>query len=139
MNEYLAGKRVLIVEDNPILAFEMIDLVNDVGGQPIGPAHSLSAALQIARLDALDGALLDIDLGGEQVWPLANELMDQAVPFVFVSAQCTERNFPERFKDQYCVQKPAVGSDILAGLTAAMERPMAPPTIPVRPMSIDGK
>ena len=139
MNEYLAGKRVLIVEDNPILAFEMIDLVNDVGGQPIGPAHSLSAALQIARLDALDGALLDIDLDGEQVWPLANELMDRGVPFVFVSARCTERNFPERFKDQCCVQKPAVGYDILAGLIAAMERPMAPPTMSVRPVSIDGK
>ena len=139
MNEYLAGKRVLIVEDNPILAFEMIDLVNDVGGQPIGPAHSLSAALQISRLDALDGALLDIDLDGEQVWPLANELMDQAVPFVFVSARCTERNFPERFKDQYCIEKPAVGADILSGLTAAMERPMAPPTMAVRPVSIDGK
>ena len=137
MCEDLVGKRVLIVEDSPILAFEMVDLLTDAGGQPVGPAHNLSAAQRFARMDALDAALLDIDLNGETVWPLANELADQAVPIVFVSSECTGRKFPEQFRGCCCIEKPAVGSDILDGLVMAMMRLSAPQAASFSSMSTD--
>ncbi|MBX7536238.1 hypothetical protein LCM19_12840 [Qipengyuania flava] len=138
MNEHLAGKRVLIVDDSPMLAFEMVDLIEDMGGVPVGPEHSLSAALRTARIEALDGALLDIDLNGEQVWPLANQLMDHSVPVVFISAECTDRNFfPERFQSHLCIEKPAVSCDILDGLSKAMQSKAAPKARPVSSVSRD--
>ena len=114
------GKRVLIVEDNPVLAYDMSDLMRENDVEPVGPALDLENGLELARQNTLDAALLDIDLGnGDLVWPLAEKLRQQNVPLVFVSGECTKKYFPAAFQDFICLEKPASNDAIWNELKAA--------------------
>lgn len=116
MVEQLPGKRVLVVEDNPVLAFDIDDILRDFGAEVVGPALDLETGLQLAREHTLDGAVLDIDLGGHYVWPLAAALKSSSIPFVFVSAECG-RTMPGDFEDSICLPKPANG-EVIASTVA---------------------
>lgn len=116
MPHRLPGKRVLIVEDNPILAYDISDLVEEFGASPIGPALDLEAGIRLVSENELDAALLDIDLGGEYVWPIAEALDRHKVPFAFVSAQCRDDEVPEAFRSRPCIDKPALPSEIIEAL-----------------------
>lgn len=119
MHDCLPGKRVLVVEDNAALAYDMDDALRESGAQVVGPALDLPTGLQLARENSLDGAVLDIDLCGEFVWPLAHALKRDSVPFVFVSADCGE-GLPNAFKDFTCLGKPATNERILATVSRAI-------------------
>lgn len=101
------AKRVLIVEDDVLLAYDLEDLVREAGYEPVGPAHSLSEGLELAGAGVVDAALLDIDLGREKVWPLAELLHARGTPLAFVSAQCTLVERPAALKASACLAKPA--------------------------------
>ncbi|MBX7542046.1 response regulator [Qipengyuania sphaerica] len=120
MMKKLPGKRVLIVEDNPLLAYDLKDLLADVGVHSVGPAFDLASGLKLAREGPLDAALLDINLGNEMVWPLAGELRQLGVPVIFISAECTLRDFPPEFKKLLCLEKPATNDLILESLAEAV-------------------
>lgn len=121
MKRHLPGKRVLIVEDNPALAYDLKDLLTELGVAPIGPALTLQTGLNLTREHAPDAALLDIDLGdGELVWPLASELQKMEVPVVFISVDCTKKHFPERFQKAVCLEKPATEDRVVEGLAGAL-------------------
>ena len=123
MPERLPGKRVLIVEDNPALAFDINDIFSDHGAEVVGPAMDLPTGMQLVRDNNLDAAVLDIDLGGEFVWPLARELKGHKVPFVFVSAECTDR-LPEDFFEATCLDKPAPSDMILTTVANLIHPPV---------------
>lgn len=115
MSDKLPGKRVLIVEDNPVLAFDIDDRFREHGYDVVGPALDLSSGLALARNEALDGAVLDINLCGEFVWPLARELRGHQVPFVFVSAECRD-SWPEDFQECGCLDKPTADNILIASV-----------------------
>lgn len=100
-------KRVLVVEDNPLLAMDLEDLLQSEGVETVGPAYSLAHGLELIRNDGIDAAILDIDLGDERVWPIAEELGRRATPFVFLSAMCGLNEVPEHFRGRICMSKPA--------------------------------
>lgn len=104
---------MLVVEDNPVLAYDLQDLMSSLGAETIGPALDLTTGLQLARENHLDAALLDIDLGGEYVWPLARELKQHQVPFAFISAECSKQFLPEPFREAICLEKPAQSVEIV--------------------------
>ena len=81
----LAGRRVLVVEDEILVATAMECEVEMAGAQVIGPAYTLDEALQLAA-GMIDIAVLDINLGRLKVWPVAQALRDRGIPFVFASA-----------------------------------------------------
>ncbi len=81
----MAGRRILVVEDEPLLAMLVEDLIGEVGGVVVGPAGSVDEALKVLAAGELDGAILDVNLGGEMVYPVADTLAAQGVPFVFVT------------------------------------------------------
>ena len=82
----LRAKSVLIVEDEYFIADDMARSFRDQGFAVIGPAPSVTAALGlIAGTPDLDGAVLDINLQGETVFPVADALVLRAVPFVFAT------------------------------------------------------
>ncbi|TMM46137.1 response regulator [Qipengyuania marisflavi] len=116
MLQKLTGKRVLIVEDNPVLAYDIDDLLVDLEVETVGPALDLTTGLQLARQNQLDAALLDVDLGGEQVWPLARELQQHQVPFAFISARCSLDTLPEQFRAYVCLEKPTPRGKIVETL-----------------------
>ena len=107
MGTPLSRKRVLVVEDNPLLAMALEDLLESEGVNTVGPARSVADGLELLRDEGVDAAILDIELGDERVWPIAEQLHRQAIPFVFLSAVCNENEVPDRFRSQICMSKPA--------------------------------
>lgn len=77
--------RILLVEDEPMIAFALEDMVLDLGYEVIGPAYRLSDALRLAGEGAIDGAILDVNLNEESSFPVADLLRDRGVPFLFAT------------------------------------------------------
>ena len=81
----MAGLRILLVEDEAMVALMIQDMLQDLGCTVAAVAASVADGLALVddeRLD-LDGAVLDINLGGEKVFPIARRLKDRGVPFIF--------------------------------------------------------
>lgn len=112
----VAGKRVLVVEDEPFVALGLEDNLRSLGCAVIGPATTLAAAMQAAGHEAMDAAILDVNLGGETVFPAAAVLADRGIPFVFCSGFSSETRLPERFSEVPRVAKPYTGRIIARAL-----------------------
>ncbi len=79
------GLRVLIVEDEYFLAQDLADRFQSLGAEVFGPACTVAEALMLAGRGGIDGAVLDVNLRGERVYPVADLLRQKQVPFVFAS------------------------------------------------------
>lgn len=84
-NGTLAGLRVLVVEDDAMLAMALEMALVDLGCDVVGLASSLRDAVPLAREAAIDGAILDVNLAGERVDPIADILAARNIPFVFAT------------------------------------------------------
>lgn len=113
MSDPLRSKKVLIVDDNPLLAHHLCDVVQDWGAVAIGPAMDLSSGLELMRTQSVDCALLDIELGGSDVYPLAEQLSERDVPFAFLTAKGPAVDLPAKFRNRNCIQKPETGLRII--------------------------
>ena len=117
----LSGKRVLIVEDESLIAMLLEMALMDEGCDVVGPAARVADAIRLAEDGHLDGALLDVNLGGESVFPVAEVLATRAVPFLLLSGYGDEavpegRNWPLR-------SKPFDVNEVLAVLSGLISRP----------------
>lgn len=81
----LAGLRVLVVEDDAMLAMALELTLSDLGCEVVGLASCLADAVPLAREAAIDGAVLDVNLAGEKVYPVADILAARNIPFVFAT------------------------------------------------------
>lgn len=82
----LTGKRILVIEDETMINMLLVDLLEDAGATVLGPATTLARALAMAGCEQIDAAIVDVNLGGEQSWPVATLLATREVPFVFTTA-----------------------------------------------------
>ena len=114
----LEGRRVLIVEDDYFLVRVLVDHLRSQGAQIAGPVARLQPALQIARTEALDGAVLDVDLQGQCSLPVAAVLAEQDIPFVFVTGY-DGTSLPEPYAKYPCCQKPVDPSVVVRKLFPA--------------------
>ena len=78
--------RILIVDDEPLIAMLMEAWLVDMGHEPVGPAQSLAEASALVE-GALDGAIVDLTLGGESGRPIAEALAAKGAPFVYATGQ----------------------------------------------------
>jgi CheY-like chemotaxis protein len=81
----LAGLRILVVEDDAMLAMALELTLSDLGCEVVGLASNLADAVPLAREAAIDGAVLDVNLAGEKVYPVADILAARNIPFVFAT------------------------------------------------------
>jgi DNA-binding NtrC family response regulator len=81
----LAGKRVLVVEDEYLVALVLEDVLSDAGCTVVGPFARVQDALAAAKVEVVDVALLDVNVGGEMVFPVAYLLEEKGTPFLFVT------------------------------------------------------
>jgi CheY-like chemotaxis protein len=81
----LAGKRILIVEDEPIVAMCLEDMLQSLGCLIVGPAARLSEGLALAADEQVDAAILDVNLGKDRSYPIADLLRARSIPFVFAT------------------------------------------------------
>lgn len=115
----LAGKRVLIVEDELLVALMIEDFLEEFGCTVIGPCSSVEAALLAVRTEAPDLALLDVNLSGERVYPVAEALAERRIPFLFLSGY-GEEAIPPGHSDWKVCAKPFRGADLAGMLCAAL-------------------
>src|SRR4051812_23340622 len=95
--DVLARRRVLLIEDEYFIADDMARAFRARGAEVVGPAATLDAAMQlVSKGDPLDGAVLDINLRGEMVYPVADALRDRGVPFIF-STGYDDVTIPSRY------------------------------------------
>jgi CheY-like chemotaxis protein len=117
----LAGRRVLLVEDERLIALLAEDMLTDLGCEVVGPAASLAEARALAdREGKLDAALLDVNLRGEPVHPLAEALRARGVAVVLVSGYADP--LAGSAAALPVVAKPYLSADLAAALTAALGR-----------------
>lgn len=111
------GERILIVEDEFLLADEMYDWLSLKGLDPLGPVPSLAEAQRlIAENVAIDGAVLDVNLAGTMVFPLALELRRRNVPIIFATAYAGEVAFPEELRGTPRLRKPFTEVQLVAAI-----------------------
>src|SRR4029078_2691283 len=91
MNSAFAGLRVLVVEDEMIVAWVLEDMLADLGCAVIGPAARVKQALAMIDAEAVDAALLDVNLNGQKSYPVADALAARGVPFIFATGYEKDR------------------------------------------------
>ena len=101
----LAGRRILVIEDEPILAFDMASRLSEAGITVVGPAATVEQALHLVEHTRLDGALLDASLNGQPVGEIAAVLTLRDIPFAFVTGS-SRRRLPEPYRAAPMISKP---------------------------------
>ena len=104
MNDRTA-RSVLVVEDEPLLAMDLERLLDEVGYRVMGPATSTARAIQLIELETPALTILDLNLGGEMVFPLLDVLAQRGIPFLIVSGHSPEM-VPARHRPRPFMQKP---------------------------------
>lgn len=114
-----SGHRVLVVEDEMHLAMMLEDILEDAGCRAIKAAR-LPQALALAADETIDAAVLDINLAGVQVFPVAEVLRGRGIPMLFTSGY-GENGLPQAWADCPMLQKPYVLADLQQALTALLD------------------
>ena len=118
----LAGLRVLVVEDEMITAFEIEDVLRAHGCIVLGPAKTVARALLVLDHEQPDIALLDINLGGQLVTPVAVELRRRRVPFVLVTVDSRAALSAPDLREAPCVSKPVSYHGLVKAITKVARR-----------------
>jgi DNA-binding response OmpR family regulator len=116
----LEGRRGLVVEDEMLVAMTIKDSLVDAGCTVIGPTGRLEQAISLAHAEALDFALLDINLNGKWIFPLADLLAGLRVPFAFLTGY-VGFDLPPRFAGAPRLEKPFHAADILRLVNQLLE------------------
>ncbi|TPL21092.1 response regulator [Mesorhizobium sp. B2-4-9] len=115
----LQGTRVFLVEDDDLVAMSVEDMLADLGCTVAAQARSVPEALEKARAEEFEVALLDVSLHGNKVFPVAEFLSDQGIPFAFASGY-GRAGLPQAFRTRPVVPKPFELAELSAALTAAL-------------------
>ena len=110
----IATRCVFIAEDEMCLAMMLEDILVD-GGYRVLKAARLPAALDMVSAEHIDAAILDVNLAGKEVFPVADELQRRGVPLMFTSGY-GENGLPEGYRGWPMLQKPYIPDQLLAAL-----------------------
>ncbi|MEO8547873.1 MAG: response regulator [Sphingomicrobium sp.] len=101
----LDGRRILVVEDSPVVAAASDDMLRDMGCVVIGPATNMAAALQMAAAEDLDAAIVDINIRGDKAFPVLKILEGRGTPFLLTSGYA-DWSMPDEWQEQPRLLKP---------------------------------
>jgi CheY-like chemotaxis protein len=108
----MPGKRILIVEDEPLIALDLREALQDAALVPVGPVARVSDALDIIRAGGCDAALIDLRLGSQTSAPVADALAALGVPFAFVTGYGDDA-IPPAHRMRPLIPKPYAASDLI--------------------------
>jgi two-component system, response regulator PdtaR len=111
--------RVLIAEDEFLVGIQLEEDLRSAGWSIVGPFSTLESATLAARRERFDLALLDINLNGDPVYPLADELQARGTPFIFVSGYLSAA-LPGRFRGSPQIAKPHDPAALIKAIRAAV-------------------
>jgi CheY-like chemotaxis protein len=119
----LVGRRILVVEDEMMIAMLVEDMLSELGCSVIGPAHALDTALNLALTESgIDAALLDVNLGGQPVFAVADALRAKGVPAIF-STGYGDAGLRDVDRGSPVLQKPFRAGDLARALSEALRVP----------------
>ena len=101
----LKGKRILVVEDSPVVGPFTVDILDELGCAVVGPAPNMAAARALVESGGFDAALMDVHIRGERVFPLCEMLKSNGIPFVLTSGYA-DWTMPEQWRDRPRLNKP---------------------------------
>lgn len=114
--------RVLIAEDEFLVGIQLEEDLLAAGCSIVGPFRTLETATLAARSERFDLAILDINLNGDTVYPVADELSARGIPFIFLSGY-TSADLPARFRDAPQVMKPHDPAVLIREMRTAAPKP----------------
>lgn len=117
----LADCRILVVEDEVLIAMDVERMLLQEGCTVIGPFGTVARALREILSGEIDAAVLDVNLGRERIFPVARLLAERKTPFVLVSGHSTE-SLPEALRDYPVISKPFQRSELINGLLRAVTK-----------------
>ena len=126
------GVRVLLVEDAELIGELMNDMFRDAGATVVAQTQSVSATLRILRTQLVDVVCLDILLGSQPSFAVADLLLQRGIPFVFVTA-CDPHIVPERHRTQLLVDKDDIPYLLVPACRAVMARPRLRTRVTINP------
>jgi DNA-binding response OmpR family regulator len=98
-------RRVLVVEDDVLIGMDVKSALDATGCQVLGPIATVNAAIQAVTTNSLDAAVLDVNLGTELSFPIADALTSSKVPFLFLTG-CDRATLPVAYRDKPVLTKP---------------------------------
>ncbi len=107
------GSRVMVLEDEALVAIEIEQALRSAGCEVLGPASRVPEALELLKAFCPHAALLDVNVAGEMSYPVADALALIDVPFAFVTGYAGSQAMPERFRNCAVVAKPFAASDLI--------------------------
>jgi two-component sensor histidine kinase/DNA-binding response OmpR family regulator len=114
-------RQVLLVEDEILVGMLTSEMLNQMGHAVVGPCANLTEAMDVFRSSHIDGAVLDVNLGGQPIFPLARILADRAIPMVFLTGY--EKTVVEKGFERFPVlRKPVAAEELEKALTSVLER-----------------
>jgi DNA-binding response OmpR family regulator len=110
----LQGTRVLVVEDEAMLSLSLEDMLRDIGCVVVGTAARLDDAMAFARTSDFDVALLDVNINGKRVDPVAEAIRERGTPIIFVTG------YGKTAASGFVLEKPHTAADLERTLTRAL-------------------
>lgn len=114
------GRHILLVEDELLVADDMAATLRSAGAVVIGPVATLRDAMHHVATGELDGAVLDINLGGEFVWPAAETLRARRIPFLFATSYSRSVEPPPELADAEWIEKPTEPRRLITAVAALL-------------------
>lgn len=106
-----ARLRVLVVEDESLVAMFLEDVLEDLGHEMVGPYSRVDAALPAAQSENFDVAILDVNVNGQAIFPVAEAIASRGLPFIF-STGYGQKSLPEQYRSRPTLDKPFLPSDV---------------------------
>lgn len=119
-NPVLAGRRILVVEDEMLLALDLQMILEDQGCEVLGPVPSAKRALALLERERPDAATLDMNLNGQSSAPIAAALSEQKIPFLIISGYNNLSEEEPLLRNARHVAKPFATAILLRELTALL-------------------
>jgi DNA-binding response OmpR family regulator len=111
--------RILVLEDNYLIAGNVCDFLRECGLEPVGPASRVDAAARVLKNKRVDGAVLDINLGGQSCFPICAHLRRWNVPFLFLTGSDSS-TIPSAYRDAPRLSKPFNPEELRARLASLL-------------------
>jgi CheY-like chemotaxis protein len=118
----LQGHRILVADDEIVIALDIEATLVDAGAEILGPSTTLAHALKLAERETLSAATLDIRLGRQTTEAVADVLAQRGIPFVFYSGQALPSSMRERWPQAVVIAKPVEPRVILAAVTKLIKQ-----------------
>lgn len=115
-----AVRRILVVDDEPMVAIMLEDALQEFGYQVVGPVENLRSAVQLAGSERIDAAIVDINIDGQVSDAVADKLIERGIPFIFASGYARANGL--RYAQVPLLRKPFSVEDLQRALEAILTR-----------------